>query len=121
MNKSLPWVGDWGIGGLPTLLSRGCGTPPCWGLMAPLLRASRFPVFPTTPDARFLHLALVWPVSRGRQVNSKMWCQGTSVEVQWLRLCSPNAGAPGLIPDQGTRSRMLQLKILHATTKIWSS
>ena len=23
---------------------------------------------------------------------------------QWLRLCTPNAGAPGLIPGQGTRS-----------------
>ena len=23
--------------------------------------------------------------------------------VQWLRLCAPNAGGPGLIPGQGTR------------------
>ena len=39
--------------------------------------------------------------------------------VQWLRLRGPNAGGPGLIPDQGTGSRMLQLKkILHAATKI---
>ena len=29
---------------------------------------------------------------------------------QWLRLCSPNAGDPGLILGQGTRSHMLQLK-----------
>ena len=43
---------------------------------------------------------------------------------QWLRLRAPNAGGPGLIPGQGTRSRMpqlrahmLKLKILHATTK----
>ena len=45
--------------------------------------------------------------------------------VQWLRLCIPNAGNKGLIPRQGTRSHMpqlrvhmLQLKILHATVKI---
>ena len=37
--------------------------------------------------------------------------------VQWLRLHTPNAGGLGLIPAQGTRSHMLQLKILHATTK----
>ena len=45
--------------------------------------------------------------------------------VQWLRRPTPNAGALGSIPDQGTRSHMLQLrvsmpqlKILHATLKI---
>ena len=44
---------------------------------------------------------------------------------QWLRLRAPNAGGPGLIPGQGTRSRMPQLgahvpqlKIPHAATKI---
>ena len=35
---------------------------------------------------------------------------GTSLVVQWLRLRIPNAGGPGLIPGQGTRSHMLQLK-----------
>ena len=49
---------------------------------------------------------------------------GTSLMVQLLRLCAPNAGGPGSIPGQGTRSRMLQLrahilqlKILHVATK----
>ena len=54
---------------------------------------------------------------------------GTSLVVQWLRLCAPNAGGPGLIPGQGTishipqlRVRMLQLKkIPHAAIKTWSS
>ena len=41
----------------------------------------------------------------------------TSLVVQWLRLCALNAGGLGLIPGQGTRSHMLQLKILHAATK----
>ena len=36
--------------------------------------------------------------------------RGASLAVQWLRLCTPNAGGAGLIPGRGTR-------ILHAT---WS-
>ena len=42
---------------------------------------------------------------------------GTSLVVQWLRLHAPTAVVPGSILDQGTRSYMLQLKILPATTK----
>ncbi|TEA40985.1 hypothetical protein DBR06_SOUSAS9010008, partial [Sousa chinensis] len=33
-----------------------------------------------------------------------------SLVVQWLRLRTPNAGGPGLIPGQGTRSHMRQLR-----------
>ena len=36
---------------------------------------------------------------------------GTSVVVQWLRLHTLNAGGQGLIPDQGIRFHMPQLKI----------
>ena len=58
---------------------------------------------------------------------------GTSLVVQWLRCDIPNAGHPGSISGQGTRSHMPQLrdympqlkvphavtkKILHATMKI---
>ena len=46
---------------------------------------------------------------------------GTSLAVQWLRLHAPNAGDPGSIPGQGTRSPMPQLKILHAATMTWRS
>ena len=42
---------------------------------------------------------------------------GTSLVVQWLRLCAPNAGDLGLIPGWGSRSYMLQLKIPHAAAK----
>ena len=49
---------------------------------------------------------------------------GTSLVVQWLRLRAPNAGGPGSIPGQGTRSHVpqlsvpvQQLKIPHAATK----
>ena len=38
--------------------------------------------------------------------NPLLW---TSLVAQWLRLCAPNAGDPGLILDQGTRSHILQL------------
>ena len=45
----------------------------------------------------------------------------TSLVVQWLRFHAPNAEGPGLIPGQGTRSHMLQLKILYAAAKTWCS
>ena len=60
---------------------------------------------------------------------------GTSLVVQWLRLCSPNAGSLGSILGQGAgshmpqlRTRMLEfrshvlqwrLKLPHATAKTW--
>ena len=47
---------------------------------------------------------------------------GTSLVVQWLRLHAPNAGGPGSIPGQGTRSHMhATTKSLHAATKTWRS
>ena len=36
---------------------------------------------------------------------------GTSLVAQWLRLCAPGAGGMGLIPGQGTRSHMPQLRV----------
>ena len=43
---------------------------------------------------------------------------GTSLVVQWLRLCAPNAWGPDLIPGQGTRSHLPQLRVhSHAATK----
>ena len=35
----------------------------------------------------------------------------TSLVVQWLRLRAPNAGGPGSIPGQGTRSHMPQQRV----------
>ena len=44
--------------------------------------------------------------------------EGTSLVVQWLRLCAPNAGGPGSIPGLGTRSLMhAATKSPHAATK----
>ena len=45
---------------------------------------------------------------------------GASLVVQWLRLGAPNAGGLGLIPSQGTRSHMQQLKIPCAAAKTGS-
>ena len=42
---------------------------------------------------------------------------GTSLVVQWLRLCTPNAGGLGSIPGQGARSRMQQLRPSAAKLK----
>ncbi|TEA31286.1 hypothetical protein DBR06_SOUSAS710034, partial [Sousa chinensis] len=38
--------------------------------------------------------------------------------VVWLRLHTPNAGGPGLIPGQGTRSHMPQLRVCMPQLKI---
>ena len=35
---------------------------------------------------------------------------GTSLVVQWLRVCAPNGGGPGFIAGWQTRSHMLQLR-----------
>ena len=44
--------------------------------------------------------------------------EGTSLVVQWIGLHAPNAGGPGSIPGQGSRSHMhAATKSLHATTK----
>ena len=43
---------------------------------------------------------------------------GTSLVAQWVRRSAPNAGDPGSIPGQGTRSHMhATTKSSHATTK----
>ena len=38
--------------------------------------------------------------------------------VQWLRLCTHNAGGPGSIPGQGMRSNTLQLRVCMLQLKI---
>ena len=44
---------------------------------------------------------------------------GSSLVVQWLRLCAPNTGALGSIPSQGTRSHMSQ-QIVHSSVQFSS-
>ena len=54
-----------------------------------------------------------WQISTAsmRNISPKPVFRGTYLVVQWLRLCAPNAGGPGLILDQGTR------KSSHAANK----
>ena len=57
---------------------------------------------------------ILCPVKRPIQNEAK----GASLVVQWVRLHTPNAGDPGLIPAWGTRSRMhTATKSSKATTK----
>ena len=46
---------------------------------------------------------------------------GTPLLVQGLRLCAPNAGGLGLIPGQGNRSHMPQLRVPTPQLKILDS
>ena len=46
---------------------------------------------------------------------------GTFRAVQWLRLHTPNAGGPGLIPGQESRFHMLQLRVCMLQLKIPSA
>ena len=48
-------------------------------------------------------------------INFQVW--GTFLVVQWPRLCTPNAGGPGSIPGQRTRSHMPQLGVLMPQLK----
>ena len=51
----------------------------------------------------------------GRSGSSR----GTSLVAQWIRLCAPNAGGPGSIPGQGTRSHMPQLRVGMSQLRSW--
>ena len=54
----------------------------------------------------------------GKKNNKEEKFKGTCLVAQWIRLLSLNAGDPGSIPSQGTRSHMLTTnKSSHATTK----
>ena len=48
----------------------------------------------------------IWPMSQARLLKNDH-PEGTSLVVQWLRLCAPSAGGPGSILGQRIRSHML--------------
>ena len=52
---------------------------------------------------------------RWKSLNNEEQALGTSLVVQGLSLRAPNAGGLGLIPGQGTRSHMRQLRSVAAT------
>ena len=53
-----------------------------------------------------------------KQTNKQMGPRDFPLVVQWLRLRAPNAGGPGLIPGQGIRSRIMQLRACMTQLKI---
>ena len=75
-------------------------------LMSPALASKFF-----TTSIHFTHCLIL----------KKKYSQGISLAVQWLRLHASSAWGPGLIPGQGNRSHMLQLKILYAATNTQGS
>ena len=58
---------------------------------------------PITEEVYFTNL-----VNSGEIASVKNHLE-TFLVVQWLRLCAPSTGGPGLIPGQGTRPHMVQL------------
>ena len=57
-----------------------------------------------------------WSIRCGGFWKKTIWIRNRGVLlVHWLRLCTPNGGDPGLVPGQGTRSHIPQLR--PGTTK----
>ena len=50
-----------------------------------------------------------------------MWRGGTSLAIQWLRLCTAHAGGSGFDLWSETRSHVPQLKNPASATKTWST
>ena len=68
--------------------------------------------WPELKNEKDIIIAEIWNVIKYYENMIKnCLISGTSVVVQWLRLCAPNAGGPGLIPGWGARSCMLQLRV----------
>ena len=73
---------------------------------------------PTTFTKPPRSLDVKFPRFYSAEVPIKTSGTGTSLVAQWLRLRASNAGGPGSIPGQGTRSHMhTATKSSHATTK----
>ena len=91
-----------------------------------LLQGIDYRHVPGGPEVKTaLSLQHMWVRSLVRELRSRRPCStakkkkkptGTSLVVQWLRLHTPNAGVRGLIPCQGTRSYVLQLR--HGALKL---
>ena len=63
------------------------------------------------PISRSTQKSLLSTCTSGNISQLKTLAPGTCLVVQWLRLHAVNAGGLGSIPDWGTRSHMLQLRI----------
>ena len=76
-----------------------------------------YSLWSTTTSSRFHSGASEGSEPQRQDCGSEAWNHSSGRTSQWLRLHAHNAGGPGSIPGQGTRSHVPQLKILHATLK----
>ena len=68
-----------------------------------------------------LLLLRLWMMVSRWHSHQEMSSLGLPLVVQWLRLCTHNAGGPGSSPGQGNRSHMLQLKNPVCCNEDWRS
>ena len=61
------------------------------------------------PGLVFWFSQIVYVLSDKTLSITDIW--GTCLVVQWLSLCTPNAGGPGSIPGQGTRPHVKQIRV----------
>ena len=87
----------------------------CWGVQVPsLVRELRSCMAKKQTNKK-----------KPNKTNKQKLSWETSLAVQWLRLCAPNAGGQGATPGQGTISHMPQLRPhsmwdLSSPTRDWS-
>ena len=72
---------------------------------------------PTIPPTALLQPPHQLPPTAPILCTVKVTIRGTPLVVQWVGLCTPNAGCLGSVPGQGTRCCMPQLRSPHAATK----
>ena len=65
-----------------------------------------------------LYMGVEWKWDIASKKHVTYHASGTSLVVQWLRLCAAKAGGLGSIPAQGTRSHMPQLRSWMSQLKI---
>ena len=90
----------------------GCGFSPFWfppNKVSSLISA----YFKINSDSPFFFLRPFFflPSCLICKIHFRNYSLGSSLVVQWLRLCTPNLGDLGSIPDQETRSHMPQLRL----------
>ena len=79
----------------------------------PIVKEVNFPIL--CECIKVMHLIFTMMLLKLRSRWVRNFPSGTFLVAQWLRLHIPNAEGPGLIPGQGIRFHMSQLKIPHAT------
>ena len=105
----------WRIPWIENPMDRGArGVTKCWTQWGNWPHMGSNPIWPVhfcSRKGNFGHTERYPMWMHTQRDNHKDKGRGTSLLVQWLSLHAPNAGGPGSIPSQGTRSHMLQLRV----------